>query len=400
MRFGTVRRVLRYLLHRAAWGIVTLVVFATVAFFLVNLVLPYDFATQFQFGNPSRGIVAREQLGLDRPLLVQFADYLTGLVTLDLGTSFTGQPVSELLFDQALPITLLVFVLGSVLAYLLGSWLGRRVGWHPGGRRSAAVILTSVVLYSTFPPFLAFVLRRVTRDPLRSVGRELGVPVNTRIMWTRSDWDPGTVFLVVGAGLFVTVAVVGLGRWWLRTHGWPTWPAWLTVPLTLGASVALWHATGMSMEGYDVMFGQPTVEGGNVIVGVVAFLLLAFGETLLVMDTTMAVERTEAYVTTARAKGVSERAIRDHHVARNAVLPVLSRFAVSLPLLLTGLVILERELALPGLSSVFFTAVENVDTPLILGCVVVFGAMTMLVRLGLETAHAVLDPRLRQELGG
>ena len=128
----------RYLLHRAAWGVVTLLVFATVAFFLVNLVLPYDFATQFQFGNARAGLVAREQLGLDRPLVVQYLDFLGGLLRFDLGTSFRGAPVSQFIFGQALPITLLVFVLGSVLAYALGSFLGRRVGWRPDGKRTAA----------------------------------------------------------------------------------------------------------------------------------------------------------------------------------------------------------------------------------------------------------------------
>lgn len=134
---------------------------------------------------------------------------------------------------------------------------------------------------------------------------------------------------------------------------------------------------------------------GNVLVAAVAVMLIAFGEVAMVMRAGMDDELDEDYVTTARAKGVPDVSIRDRHAARNAVLPLLSRAIIGVPYLLSGLIIIERELQLSGVSWVFFDAVSRVDVPLIIGVLVIIGALVLALRLILDVIHAALDPRVR-----
>jgi peptide/nickel transport system permease protein len=81
------------------------------------------------------------------------------------------------------------------------------------------------------------------------------------------------------------------------------------------------------------------------------------------------------------------------------VLPALSRFITSVPYLITGLIIIERELKLRGVASLFFTAIEDGDIPVILGILVVVGIIGLVLRIGLDVAQAVMDPRIRIEGG-
>jgi peptide/nickel transport system permease protein len=129
------------------------------------------------------------------------------------------------------------------------------------------------------------------------------------------------------------------------------------------------------------------------IVGLVA---LTYGEVLLVTDAAMLDTRAEEFILTARAKGLPERAVRDRHSARVALLPVLSRLVVGIPYFFTGLVILEFIFEVQGgLGNLLFDAINNQDTPLIVGAMAVVGVITLLLRLALEIAIAVLDPRIR-----
>jgi ABC-type dipeptide/oligopeptide/nickel transport system permease component len=104
---------------------------------------------------------------------------------------------------------------------------------------------------------------------------------------------------------------------------------------------------GIGQQALDVFFfrssRQVEIGAGSPVLAVVGFALVAFGEIMFVWRAGIADERGEDYVLTARAKAVPEREIRDRHVARNVVLPVLSRSFSALPFLLTGLVLVELQ---------------------------------------------------------
>ncbi len=101
------------------------------------------------------------------------------------------------------------------------------------------------------------------------------------------------------------------------------------------------------------------------------------------------------YIRTARAKGLSERAVLFRHALRGGLMPVLSFTGPALAFLLTGTVVVERIFALPGLGNYFIQASQNRDEPLIIG-VVAFIAMTLLLmNLLVDIAYAYMDPRIR-----
>lgn len=101
------------------------------------------------------------------------------------------------------------------------------------------------------------------------------------------------------------------------------------------------------------------------------------------------------YVRTARAKGVGERRIMLRHVLRNALLPTISLLGLSLPVLFTGAVFIERVFAWPGMGWVILNAVGTRDYPLVTAGVIVAAATVTLGSLAADLLYAVADPRVR-----
>jgi peptide/nickel transport system permease protein len=131
----------------------------------------------------------------------------------------------------------------------------------------------------------------------------------------------------------------------------------------------------------------------------ITYVLLIFGETALITRTNMLDTLHEDYLVTARAKGVSEPAVRDRHAARTALLPALSRLVVSLPTMLTGMVIIEDVLDWPGISATLFNALYQQDMPTVGGTLLIVGLISAATRLVLDVLYAYLDPRIRYDRG-
>ena len=101
------------------------------------------------------------------------------------------------------------------------------------------------------------------------------------------------------------------------------------------------------------------------------------------------------YIRTARAKGLSERAVVVRHGLRGGLMPVVSYTGPALAFLLTGTVVVERIFALPGLGNYFIQASLNRDEPLIIGIVAFIAIALLLMNLAVDIAYAYLDPRIR-----
>lgn len=101
------------------------------------------------------------------------------------------------------------------------------------------------------------------------------------------------------------------------------------------------------------------------------------------------------YIRTARAKGLSERAVVLRHALRGGIMPVVSFTGPALAFLLTGTVVVERIYALPGLGNYFIQASLNRDEPLIIGIVAFISISLLLMNLLVDIAYAYLDPRIR-----
>lgn len=152
---------MRFFAHRLAQSLVTLFGISLVSFFLMQLA-PGGPVDQWTDLNPHISTEVKEKLrrdlGLDRPILVQYADWLKKLVTLDFGVSFKDKrPVIEKIAER-LPATLLLNVLSLGLTLLIALPLGFWTALHPGSRLDRAVTVLVFVGFSVPTFALAMLL--------------------------------------------------------------------------------------------------------------------------------------------------------------------------------------------------------------------------------------------------
>ena len=100
------------------------------------------------------------------------------------------------------------------------------------------------------------------------------------------------------------------------------------------------------------------------------------------------------FVLAARAKGLSRRRIVLAHVARNALLPLVTMLGLQSAQMLGGSVVIESVFAVPGLGRLAQEAVAARDTPLLLGIILVSAVMVIVINLLVDIAYAFLDPRV------
>jgi peptide/nickel transport system permease protein len=116
---------------------------------------------------------------------------------------------------------------------------------------------------------------------------------------------------------------------------------------------------------------------------------------LRLMRTNMLDILTHDYITVARSKGLSESTVYLRHAARNAVLPVVTVAGMQMAQVLGGSVVVETVFAWPGLGRLMFDAVLQRDYPVLLGGLLMTGAMVVLSNIVTDAAYRVVDPRIR-----
>lgn len=370
--------------RRLAVGVVSLFVFSFVMFWLVESLIPGDYFSIFRMGMTEQEVEAlREAAGVNLPIHFRWWRWLQSFFEGGLGQSTTGGRVTSNL-SAAIAPTVFVFVTGLIIAYALGQWLGRNTGWQ-GGLRSDGITLAGVSLSTLFPPFVGFVTTTVLAIRLRR-WRALYFEEARRDLWFEAPLSEEqflnrmTMALVLG---MILAALIAAAWWRLRrrrlTPG-------LQFVVALVFMVGLWAALGITPWAIDL-----AVEA---MLPLIAFVVLAFGEFMLIMQAGVVGQLNEDYVGTARAKGLRERTIRDRHASKNAVLALVARLAVSVPYLMTGLVIIERSVSWPGIGTMLFSSIESQDIPTVISVLMVIGVLTMLTRLALEILTYALDPRI------
>jgi peptide/nickel transport system permease protein len=105
------------------------------------------------------------------------------------------------------------------------------------------------------------------------------------------------------------------------------------------------------------------------------------------------------YITTARAKGLSERVVVYRHALRNALLPVITLLGLSVPGLIGGSVIFESIFSIPGMGQLFYQGVMARDYPLVMGILVIGAVLTLIGNLLADVGYALADPRIRHGRG-
>ena len=403
-----------FLARRMVWALITVLIFVAILFVVLEVWVPYSWADIHSRG-PVAAAELRELLGLNRPIPIRYGEFVLGLARGDLGTSFGGSPVTELLIG-ALPVTLTVFLVGTVLGWITGELLGRLGFWNRSAVSGSALSSLGIASAAVFPPFLVFVLVATLREPLLASRDAIGLPQDSLVLWRgallgeEGALQPSDVWWVIALSLSAAVVAALVARAAARRVGLRLIEVMALPAALAGAGLGIW-LSGLGPHALDLMYRADltvTTGRGSPIMALIGVGLLTFGQVMLLMGAGMDAQRDEDYVLTGRAKGLADHVVRDRHVARNAIPPVLAGSFLTFPTVLAGMMIIEFELGgrvgtdpsfgrthVEGLSSVLFAAIESQDIPVIMGILVVLGLVGVVFRVVLDVAIATLDPRRR-----
>lgn len=384
----------RYLIRQALLSILKLFIFISFMFFFIQVMMPGDYVDQFSIICDAQcRDDLRQQLGLGLPIWERYLHWLRNLITLDLGTSFNGQPILEIL-SQVIPATLLVFLIGTIIAFMIGLWLGKRTAWQGSAFLSRAATLGGLTLNTSFPPWLTWLFTYVfTKGAGFVVMGEVGglgqlsfIGLD-RLIWENIDVHPSAIAMrmvltIAGCALFFYLLKSLIDELVRRST-----PGIIYILLLVASTVGSWYLLGMEAPAFDIM--------RLAWIPLCTYILLTFGETMLIMQASMEEVIKSEYIITARAKGLPESVVRERHAARNALLPVISRLVISLPYLITGVVIIESSVDWPGLGTSMWNALYWQNMPVVMNTLLLVGILSLVARLLLDVVTAYLDPRIR-----
>ena len=335
---------IRFLARRLAGSSLVLLGLTVITFVLAR-VIPSNAAAVYIGPHARPDDIARVtvQLGLDKPLPIQYLKYMAAMLSGDWGTSIgTKRPVLDEILRR-LPASLELITAAMLLAIPLGIVLGLVAArWH-GRPPDAIVRLTSIIGVSMPAFFLGLVVQIIFFSALHLfplVGR-----VDSDLRFT-NPIAPVTGFYTIDALLGGNVA----GFLDVLSH--------LFLPaLTLAA--------------YPI--------------AVIARMMRASTLETLALD----------HVRTARAYGIGEGKILRRLVLRNALLPVLSVIGLTLAYSLTGTFFVEIVYSWPGLGTFTVQSILNVDYPSIMGITLLGAVGYVTINLLVDLGQAWLDPRIR-----
>ncbi|MPZ64622.1 MAG: ABC transporter permease subunit [Pseudonocardiaceae bacterium] len=280
-------------------------------------------------------------LGLDRPVHVQYFQFLGRAASGDFGVSTGVQPGDDALsiFLQRFPATLELSLLAIVLAVAAGIPLGYVAARRRGGWLDNAGVVSSLVGVAVPVFFLAFLLKYV-------FAVELGMLPTSGRQNAGIDATRVTGFFVLDG---------------LLTREWD----------------ASWDALKHLM--------LPALALSSIPFAVVFRITRA--AVLDVLD--------EDYVRTAYSKGLTDTVIRGRHVLRNAMLPVVTIIGLQTGALLSGAVLTEKVFAFQGVGEALAIGFERRDYPVLQVVIIAAAMVYVLVNLIVDLSYAVIDPRVR-----
>jgi peptide/nickel transport system permease protein len=132
----------------------------------------------------------------------------------------------------------------------------------------------------------------------------------------------------------------------------------------------------------------------HMILPLMTLFIINLGSYLLLMRSSMLSVLREDYIITARAKGLSEKVIRNKHAAKNAALPVVTSVGLSLAFSINGGALTEQIFTWPGIGRELIFAVSNNDYPLAQACFLLIALVVLVANLIVDLLYAYLDPRI------
>jgi oligopeptide transport system permease protein len=195
----------------------------------------------------------------------------------------------------------------------------------------------------------------------------VGIPMGFFSAVNRGDWEDY-------AGSFLAILVICIPG------------------LVIGPMLIMWFAIKARL--FPVaLWGSPM----HVILPMLTLGLYFSGRVARLMREGMSTTLHSEFITTARAKGLSETAVLIKHAFRIAVLPVLSYSGPLLADLLTGSFVVENLFQIPGIGVFMVNSSLNSDYTMVVGLVLLYAVLLLVLNLAVDFAYGLLDPRVRYE---
>ncbi|AWC24427.1 putative D,D-dipeptide transport system permease protein DdpB [Aminobacter sp. MSH1] len=311
--------------------------------FFIGRVVPIDPVLAVVGDRAPRAVyeAARIEMGLDKPLIVQFFHYVGNVLTGDLGMSVsTGKPVAEDL-ARVFPATLEMATLGIIIGVLLGVPMGVYAASRQGSLVDQVIRVVGLLGYSV-PAFW------------------LGL-VGLALFYAKLQW------------------VGGPGRLDIFYDG-------MVDPVT-----GLILIDSLIAGETDIFFNALShIALPAAVLGFFSLAYIARMTRSFMLD-----QLAQEYVTTARVKGVSERLVLWRHAFRPILVPLITVIGLSYAGLLEGSVMIETVFSWPGIGNYLTTALLNADMNAVLGSTLVIGAVFIGINKISDVIYRVLDPRAR-----
>jgi len=333
-------KIRHYVIVRTLLMIPTLIILLSTVFFMMHII-PGD-PVRVMYGEELPEAYmdeVRHELGLDRPMYVQYIDYMSKFFRGDLGISFRYKiPVWRKILD-VYPVTVELTAGALMLSVLFGIPLGIYAALKRDTIADHAIRGLSLYLYSN-PSFWTALLLQLFFGLMLAI-----FPISGR--------TPPSVHLEKVTGL-----------------------------LTLDSLLAL-------------DFGAFVQSARYLFLPCLSIALSNLPMLSRITRASLIDVLGEDYIRTARATGVSERSVVYQHALRNALLPVITSVGFSFAWLLGGSTITEQIFGLPGLGSLLITALTGRDFNLIQGIVGIYAIVVVSMNTVVDIIYAMADPRVK-----
>ena len=207
----------------------------------------------------------------------------------------------------------------------------------------------------------------------------------------------GGTALIIGTLIGVVLGIIAA----LKKNRWPDYIVMFIA--ILGATIPVFVLASLMQYVFAVKLGWLPASGwGKPSNMVLPVIVMGFGSVATYaryIKSSMLDTLGQDYVLTARAKGLSERAVILKHVLRNSLLPAVTIFSSSVVGVFTGAFVTEKMFSIPGIGFYYVSSINNNDYTMIMGTTVFYAALFIIMQLVVDFAYMILDPRIRVSSG-
>lgn len=211
---------------------------------------------------------------------------------------------------------------------------------------------------------------------------------------------PYTLILTIASLIFSVVLAIPLGIFAATNQNTPIDTLSMIISL-IGVSMPMFWLALLLILFFSLRLGWFPVSGANSPISIVLpAIALGFMNMALTARTTrssMLETIRQDYIRTAQSKGIPKGRVVRKHAFKNALIPTITVVGLQMGNLMGGAVLAETVFAWPGLGRLMVQAIAGRDTPMILGCIIVFTISISVINLLVDLLYAVVDPRIRSQ---